>query len=343
MLMVAGYVLIDAPHSALNNAGTDASERTENIVRVKAIRKGREIYPYVSAQAWRYWWRMTLQEIFSWELSPVERAEKIAFTKANPFKYPDDDVFGYMRAVKERGVDKTVTRVSPLKCSPLVSVLSVEPVQDYGVMARQEGDPVPYEHEFYSTILQGIFSLDLSRVGVFYVKSQAGFKNLDEDMLERDEELKESLERSGARKIGDLYVLPSDVRAKRAKETILSLAYLFGGAKQTQHLTDVVPRLIIMAIVRGGNHIFMNLAYEKDGKVNFNYAGLRQTLIDYAGIIVSDVYVGIMPGFLDGFDENFRSEFSGFIFGGDKRLQIYSSKEAIEKFAELVGDVVVNM
>ncbi|MEN3039643.1 MAG: type I-B CRISPR-associated protein Cas7/Cst2/DevR, partial [Candidatus Kryptonium sp.] len=262
--MATGYLLVDAPHSALNNAGIDISEKAENIVRVKVIRKGREVYPYVSAQAWRYWWRMTLKEKFRWELSPVERAEKIAFTKADPFKYPDDDVFGYMRAVKEGKKDKTLTRVSPLKCSPLVSVLSFEPVQDYGVMARQEGDPVPYEHEFYSTVLQGVFSLDLSRVGVFYVRSQAGFRNVDEDMINKDPDLKSSFDASGAKKVDDVYMLPSDVRAKRAREVILSLAYLFGGAKQTQHLTDVVPRFIIMAVIRGGNHIFMNLAYDRN-------------------------------------------------------------------------------
>ncbi len=343
MLMATGYILVDAPHSALNNAGTDISERAENIVRVKAIRRGGEIYPYVSAQAWRFWWRMTLQEMFEWELSPVERTEKIAFTKANPFKYPDDDIFGYMRAVKEGKTDKTVTRVSPLKCSPLVSVLSVEPVQDYGVMARQEGDPVPYEHEFYSTILHGVFSLDLTRVGVFYLKSQAGFRNIDEDIIERDEELKESLNEVGARRINDVYVLPADVRAKRAKETILALAYLFGGAKQTQHLTDVAPKFVILAIVRGGNHIFMNLAYEKNGKVEFNYQGLKQTLIDYSDVILSDVYVGIMPGFLDGLDGKFRAEFGEFRFGENRGVIISSPKEAIERFAGLVNDVVTNM
>ena len=343
MLMATGYILVDAPHSALNNAGTDISERAENIVRVKAIRRGGDIYPYVSAQAWRFWWRMTLQEMFEWELSPVERTEKIAFTKANPFKYPDDDIFGYMRAVKEGKTDKTVTRVSPLKCSPLVSVLSVEPVQDYGVMARQEGDPVPYEHEFYSTILHGVFSLDLTRVGVFYLKSQAGFRNIDEDIIERDEELKESLNEVGARRINDVYVLPPDVRAKRAKETILALAYLFGGAKQTQHLTDVAPKFVILAIVRGGNHIFMNLAHEKNGKVEFNYQGLKQTLIDYSDVILSDVYVGIMPGFLDGLDGKFRAEFGEFRFGENRGVIISSPKEAIERFAGLVNEVVTNM
>ena len=36
-------MLIDAPHSALNNAGSDAGDRTDNIVRVKSIRKSYQI------------------------------------------------------------------------------------------------------------------------------------------------------------------------------------------------------------------------------------------------------------------------------------------------------------
>jgi len=336
MLMATGYVLVEAPHSALNNAGTDASERTENIVRVKAIRKGREIYPYVSAQAWRYWWRMTLKEKFGWELSPVIREEKIAFTEADPFKYPDDDIFGYMRAVKEGKKDKTVTRVSPLKCSPLVSVLSFEPVQDFGVMARAEGDPVPYEHEFYSTVLQGIFSLDISRAGVFYTLSQAGFRNIDEELLE------DSIAKSGAKKIDDVYVLPPDVRAKRCYETILALAYIYGGAKQTQHLTDVVPRFVLLALVKGGNHIFMNLASAENGQIKFNFDAFEKTLTDYADIIASDVYVGIYPGFLNGMDEEFNRRFDGFKVG-DNAVNISTPKQAIEKFAELIRDVVASM
>ena len=62
---VIGFMLIDAPHSALNNAGSDAGDRTDNIVRVKAIRKGGKSYPYVSCQALRYWWRETLESKFN--------------------------------------------------------------------------------------------------------------------------------------------------------------------------------------------------------------------------------------------------------------------------------------
>ena len=144
---VVGLMLIDAPHSALNNAGSDAGDRTDNIVRVKTIRKGMTRYPYVSGQALRYWWRETLEDKFDWEMSPISREKKIAFTSANPIEYPDDDVFGYMRAMskKEGG---TVTRISPLKNSPLIAVIGQNPTEDFGVMSRHEGDPVPYEQIF---------------------------------------------------------------------------------------------------------------------------------------------------------------------------------------------------
>ena len=150
---VVGFMLVDAPHSALNNAGADAGDRTDNIVRVKAIRRGKKAYPYVSGQALRYWWRDTLAERCGWNLSPIEREKKIAFTSANPIDYADDDVFGYMRALKAKE-GGTVTRISPLKNSPLISIIGQITTQDFGVMARHEGNPVPYEHEFYSNLIK---------------------------------------------------------------------------------------------------------------------------------------------------------------------------------------------
>lgn len=180
---ILGLMLIDAPHSALNNAGSDAGDRTDNIVRVKTIRKGMVRYPYVSGQALRYWWRDTLENKFDWEMSPISREKKIAFTEANPIDYPDDDVFGYMRALKKND-GGTVTRIAPLKNSPLVSVIGQNPTNDFGVMARQEGDPVPFEHEFYSTVLKGIFSLDLGCLGVFNETEKTGYRNMYPKLVE---------------------------------------------------------------------------------------------------------------------------------------------------------------
>src|SRR2546421_11996313 len=143
---VLGFVLIDAPHSALNMGQADATVADENKIPVKTIWRDGKSLPYVSAQAWRYWWRNTLESKFDWKMSPIDRQAKIAFTSADPFTYPDDDGFGYMRALKtaEGG---TLTRLSPLKTSPLISVLPQSPTKDFGVIARHEGDPLPHEHD----------------------------------------------------------------------------------------------------------------------------------------------------------------------------------------------------
>ena len=75
-----------------------------------------------------------MQKNFKWNLSPIIRDSKIAFTSANPIEYADDDIFGYMKAATEEVIDEkgkkkkenvTVTRVSPLKNSAIILTLSV--------------------------------------------------------------------------------------------------------------------------------------------------------------------------------------------------------------------------
>lgn len=288
MSNINGLILIDAPHSALNNAGNDAGERTENIVRVKTIRKGRMRYPYVSGQAFRYWLRETLEEKFDWEMSPIERKSKIAFTKINPIEYPDDDMFGYMRA---EGKTKAFTRISPFKNSPLVSVVGQNPTNDFGVMARQEGHPIPYEHEFYSTILKGIFSIDLNSVGVFSESEKSGYKNMSEDLLKLAEE-------KGLIHEESKWIMDKDIRIKRTQDVINALPYLAGGAKNTSHLTDVTPKILVLAAIDGGNHILMNVVREENDEIIFDIEALDEVINEYSDILKSDIFIGLRSGFL---------------------------------------------
>ncbi len=188
MAFATGLFLLDAPASALNNLGEIPGERYDNSVGVKVIRTKEGFFPYVSAQAFRYWLRRTLEtsEDIRWVPAPVYREKKIAYTDANPIRYWDDDLFGYMRAQSTRTsaraereadesrtgeteTEKALTRVSPFRVSTLVSIAPVTPTRDYGVMARQEGPPVPYEHQFYRTTLKGLFSLDLYSCGTFCI------------------------------------------------------------------------------------------------------------------------------------------------------------------------------
>jgi len=291
--------LIDAPHSALNNAGTVPSLATENIVVVKKLQKGRNTYPYVSSQAWRNWWRTTLdQEFDDWKSSPITREKKIAFTDVDPVKYDDDDVFGYMRAQSKKKVDLTVTRLSPLKCSPLISIAPQIPTNDFGVMARQKGNPVPYEHEFYSCVLQGIFSLDLGAVGTFSDIEKTGYKNIAPSYVK-------TIQAAGGTQESENspWMLPKEIRVRRCRQTLEALPLLSGGAKLTSHLTDVTPKLIILSVLDGGNHPFMNLMVEKDGTGQLSLDALREIIEDYADRFCDSIYIGRRTGFMDNRDE----------------------------------------
>ncbi len=339
---INGFMLIDAPWSALNNAGSDVGERTDNAVKVKVIKKGRDVYPYISGQAVRYWWRDTLAKKFEWKLSPVERVTKVAYTSADPIEFDDDDVFGYMRAAKEEVVENgkskkinvTVTRISPLKNSPLLSMYSQTPTDDFGVMARQkEGDPVPYEHQFYSTIFKGIFSIDLDMVGKFYEIEKTGYKNMSPKLVEKAKQMGLEYDKDER-----TYKMPVDVRKKRIKEVILALPYLSGGAKLTEHLTDVSPKFLILAVIEGGNHIFMNVADEN----GINFDALSQVIEDYKDIILSDIYIGKREGFLNEMDKDL-SEFAKREWksnGRSIRVKQNSINNTVVEFAKVLDNLI---
>ena len=341
MRFAVGMVLIDAPHSALNMLGIDESLPDRNVTRVKKFRKGGKSYPYVSPQAWRYWWRKTLEEHFKWELSPLFREQKQVFTAANPIEYPDDDIFGYMRAFKKGNTNITVTRVSPLKNTPLISLLPDRSsvTVDEGYASRHKGDPVPYSQEFYSTVLKGAFSLDLDAVGRFTIIDKAGFKNL----LRKDEipkslkEVKSEHEKivSKAKKLGvqmseKEWLMPSEIRKKRASETIKALRYIFGGAKQTQYLTDVTPKFVILAMLEGGiNPFISNIVYEDKGETKFDVEALISRVLEFKGLLnPRKIFIGKDKGFMKDWE------------GELKKVKEALEKEVIEVEITTVGDAI---
>ena len=318
-----GFILIDVDVAALNNAGKSTSSNFDNAVATKTINKGGKKHAYVSGQAWRHWWRDTLQKQLNWELSPITRESKIAFTDANPIKYADDDIFGYMRAAKAPKLNKegevekdkkgnpkmenvTVTRVSPLKNSAIVSVASVSTEENWSSMARQDGDSVPYSKEEYSAIMKGMFALDLTHSGTFSNYNKTGYKNLT-DILQ-----KEALE-NGATEIVDPFVknskgeaqklirLPRDLRQKRIIETIKALKFISGGAMQTSNMADVAPKFIILSTMTVGNHPFTHVVNSgiNQKTFNLNVNGLKEVLADFKNQFEGKIYVGVRNGFLD--------------------------------------------
>jgi CRISPR-associated protein Cst2 len=340
MKNIIGFLLIDAPFSALNNAGMDAGSKTDNTIAVKVIKKGRETYPYISAQAWRYWWRDTLQDKYNWEMSPISRETKIAFTAANPFKYIDDDLFGYMRAQKEKD-GGTLTRISPLKNSPLISIYNQNPTNDFGVMSRHEGDPVPFEHQFYSVVMKGIFSVDLTSAGVFGLTNKTGYKNLAEKYVEKPE-IEEAIKNSNAALSTETnqYIIGKEHRVKRLEDLLTSLSYMSGGAKQALHHTDVTPKFIVLMVIEGGNNILMNIVNEDIAndyaKKIINVDALKSVLTDYKDIIKSDIFIGRNEGFQDNLKEDIE-----LLRKDDSKIKIETVKNTVEAFSKVIKDHIV--
>ncbi len=338
MKTIIGAYLIDAPFSALNNRGIDSRAANENKVATKTINSPEGTRPYVSAQALRYWWRQILKNKFGWNCSPVEKVgSNQAITAADPIVFADDDIFGYMsaRKVEVEGKKKpenvTVTRVSPLKCSPLIG-LPIRVTSDFGVMNRDfEGDPVLFNHQFYSNILKGIFALDLDTAGTFTSINKPGSKNLSEDLVRRCEEAGLTVGNGTEKK----YAISPELKMKRVTETIAALKYLNGGAMHTLHHTDVTPKVIILAVLNGGNNIFMDVFphrnYEQ-GLINLD--ALSTVLEDYRTDLLTGVYIGILPGF--GTDNE--KELMHFKAPEGVKLTVTSPVKAIDGFIQEISD-----
>lgn len=317
-------VLIDVDGVSLNNLGKpDNATTDDNKVAVKSIKKGKETYPMVSGQAWRYWWREALA-LNGWELSRITKAGKNQFiTEANPEIHPDDDIFGYMSAKKipklddngeeqkdKKGntirVNATLTRVSPLKNSILVAVSPTKILDEFCAMSRhmeksedgkEEVHSALYEKQTYSAILKGMFSLDLDQSGTFTSVSRSGFQNITNAQFE-------SIKETGGRIIYDTIYpsvekvrLANETRIQRISETVAALKTIAGGAKRSTNYASVKPDFIILAIFKGGNNPFDNIAiHSAEGGEIYNDA-IKEAILDNKPYLMSDVYIGCAKGF----------------------------------------------
>lgn len=330
---IVGTFLISAQGAFLNGAGIDKSGEDKNKVIPKQFSDGKYKVPYVSAQAWRRWLRETLVEETGWQkstLRAIKKSEKGTTSKIagelDPIQCPEDDLFGYMRAEEGQGKRKktgdteendsddtqesqgsakvkSLVRASPFMSSILVSLRKTGwKGEDDGYVHLEEGTPVPYSTVFYNTNLEGLFGLDMTRVGVF--------RNVGDRV-----ELREDLIKPGInggllkeRESGTYELANRNDAKERAAELLLALSVLRGGAKQAAFATDVSPKVIVFTGLNCGNLIFNNLFEDNTNQMNsegptLNIDALKEIVSDYKDRLVSPVYIGIRKGYLSSKNE----------------------------------------
>ncbi|MFY1686179.1 type I-B CRISPR-associated protein Cas7/Cst2/DevR [Micromonospora sp. WMMD730] len=315
MTYLVGKVALGVVAGAPNNGlGED------NVAKVKTMRVGRDVFPYVSAQAFRRWLRDSLPA--GEPRSPVIRSgsgkKQQAYTAGRPHRYLDDDLFGYMVAVKKDadGNSSTCQRDTVLATGTLVAVSPRYPESDFGTMSRGFGageNPVIHGHEFYTAELAGDLLLDLPRVGVFETDA-SGLKVAltSAGAVEAREDGAEPTEFRDAQALR----LPLDERRRRVALLLRTLAAVRGGAKQSLHYGDRAPALMVLAPVKGGVNPFTRVLAAQDRHTVFRADVLREEIGAWADELDGPVLLGWAPGFLGDQRERVRRELADLIEGG---------------------------
>lgn len=244
-------------------------------------------------------------------------------------------------------------RIAPLKCTPLISIFDgAVQKADFGVFSRSDetqAEPIPFEQEFYSTVLKGAFSLMLSEIGIFALGRARDLPSID-DAAKRDEaeaqtiafkkKVENIIQNAKDKKATvdkNLITLPTKERKKRAKEALLSLSELSGGAKGSTYLTDVAPRFIIGSVLDCGNHIFMDVIKTSGTKPTLDIAVLDEIVKDYQTHFVSPIYIGLRKGFFDDTEYQVISKMKE-IDAGEKKISVVfgTPHQAMENLVQYI-------
>ncbi len=308
---ITGALLIDATAAFLNGAGLGTGEDKNKVIPKtfkEKVNNRLEEVPYVSAQSWRRWLRDTTNEENNWKPSELKAigdgsekgsTNKIS-TETNPIEFPEDDLFGYMKAGKKEA--ESLQRTSPFKTSILKGIRNMRTLNiDEAFVHLQEGTPLPYSTRFYSTHLEGFFNLEYYRLGVY--DNLASHQELSKELVEKHSDKFEIYDLSNSKFKRYTLKNAETVRKIHASGLLKGLCYLRGGAKQAAFGADVSPKVLILAGMTSANPIFNNLFVGTGEKPALNIITIQQLASDYKDKLTTPIYIGIRAGYLQNEDD----------------------------------------
>ncbi|SDG62465.1 CRISPR-associated protein Cst2 [Sinosporangium album] len=332
MSYLVGKIVLDVVAGAPNNGLSE-----DNVARVKQMRIGRAVHPYISAQAVRRWLRDSLPA--SEPVSPVVRSgtgqKQQAYTHGRPDRYIDDDLFGYMVAVKGDKA-KTCQRDTVFATGTFVSVAPRRPERDFGTMSRGFGageNPVIHGHEFYSAELAADVLLDMPRIGVFEIDG-TGLK------VALPGPTAAEVEADGAEPVvfrgSSALRLDMEERRRRAALLLHTLTAVRGGAKRSMHYGDRTPALILLAPVKGGINPFTRILGVRNDQTQFDADVLRAEIEAWGDELDGPVLLGWSPGFLGAQREKAETALADLVSAG--RLLIGHPRTLLGRLANDIED-----
>ena len=228
----------------------------------------------------------------------IKDGKKI-ITEANPWKFINEDVFGFMRAetiklTKEqydqldedtkkmyKGNTKqteftnkaTKKREAKFKLNGLIGLGTSKVKKEYGI-CKTSGDSMPYVLESYSDVMQGLFNFDVNSVGKFIISDNEtqfrDYSNIEAEILG----------------VKDLNL---EERKHRVETTLRALQHLAIQSNQSNYLVDTTPKLVILGEYSWGNNVFQGVIK----KTGIDIEALKETIEDNEQFRLSKIWIGI--------------------------------------------------
>ncbi|NOZ90934.1 MAG: type I-B CRISPR-associated protein Cas7/Cst2/DevR [Epsilonproteobacteria bacterium] len=265
----------------VNVASLNGGEGTGgNVTVMKKITNYRgDEFAYVSGQALRRYLKETLMQLGEKITEVDEKGQptfrddkgkyidldkKLKEHKERAFKeFVDLDLFGYMFPNGGR-------RWSPLKVTPLVSILPYKGEYDY--LTRKQKPKK--ENEKSGNIVQiEIDTLNFMRGNIIVNTAHIG-NEIDEYSYEINP------------------ILDNEEKNSRLNSLLDAIKYFNGGAKQARNLEDIAPKFIIIAKQKTGNPFLLN-SLDVDSEGNINIENIKEAIEDNE---VESLTIGIAKG-----------------------------------------------
>jgi len=267
----------------------NAGEGEANFIDVKKYKKNGVEYPYVSGQAMRYYFKEAIRRNLDEEYMcvPNDKGE----TCGNIKDCVGCDLFGFMTTIKKGTIipgypeghpGGAMTRVSPVKVSPAMGLLSFEENAVVDFLTRRhrmekgemKGDIVNVE--IGVNLYKCGIAIDVTRVG--------GEEKIDEK----------------TRSVKMEYYVDKDTRKKRISKVIEVLRYLSDYSKQARLLTDFTPDIILIAFQDVYSHRLQKAFTLEDGRLDLErLEAIISDVKEYSPKIIA----GILPGVIENGNE----------------------------------------